>query len=96
MMQSTTAWIVATSFLIAAAGFLWPFWPLTIVGIAICALSGRWVFAIGIGVLLDVGYGAPVGHFHFLIMPFTLAALVFTGLYLFGGRYVRRGASETL
>lgn len=95
-MTQTTKWIIATSFLIAAAGFLWPFWPLTLLGIAICALSGRWVFAVGIGLLLDVGYGAPVGPFEALYVPFTLFALVCSAAYLFGGRYVFQRGSETL
>lgn len=95
-MNSTTAWIVATSFLIAAAGFLWPFWPLAVVGIALCALSGRFYFAIAIGLLLDAGYGAPVGPYHALYVPFTLCALVFTALRLFGSRYFLRRGGETL
>lgn len=96
MMNSTTTWIVATSFLIAAAGFLLPFWPLTVVGIALCALSGRWIFAVAIGFLLDVGYGAPVGPFHALYVPFTLCALVSIAVHMFAMRYMRRSDSETL
>lgn len=94
--NSTTTWIVATSFLIAAAGFLLPFWPLTVVGIALCALSGRAVFAVAIGLLLDMGYGAPVGPYHALYVPFTLCALIFIALRVFGGRYMYRRGGETL
>lgn len=96
MIRRSTAWILAASFLIAAAGFLLPFWPLTVVGIALCALSGRWAFAIAMGLLLDVGYGTPVGPWHALYVPFTLCALVFTALRLSGMRYLRGGTTDTL
>jgi hypothetical protein len=96
MMKSTTAWIVASSFLIAAAGFLLPFWPLTVAGIALCALSGRSLFAIAIGLLLDAGYGAPVGPYHALYVPFTLCALLFISLRMFGARYMLGRSGETL
>jgi len=87
-MKQNTIWIVTTSFLVAAAGFLLPFWPLTVVGIALCAFSGRWPYAIAIGLLLDVGYGAPVGPYHALYVPFTLCALVCTAVRLLGARYM--------
>ncbi|MDO8548464.1 MAG: hypothetical protein Q7R71_02215 [bacterium] len=96
MMQSTTTWIVATSFLIATAGFLLPFWPLTVVGIGLCALSGRFLFAIAIGLLLDVGYGAPVGPWHALYVPFTLCALLFSALCMIGERYMLKRNGPTL
>jgi hypothetical protein len=96
MMNSSTTWIVSTSFLIAAAGFLLPFWPLTVAGIALCALSGRIFFAVAIGMLLDVGYGAPVGPYQALYAPFTLCALVFSALRMFGGQYMRKRGVETL
>lgn len=96
MMNRNTSWIVATSFLIAAAGFLLPFWPLTVAGIALCALSGRWAFAIAIGLLLDVGYGAPIGPLRALYVPFTLCALLFTAARLFGSRYMFKRGGKTL
>lgn len=92
--NSATAWIVATSFVIAAAGFLLPFWPLTVVGLGLCALSGRFFSAIAMGLLLDVGYGAPVGPYHALYVPFTLCALVFIALRLFAERYMYNRGGE--
>ncbi len=52
--SNSTKWILASSFALSAIGFLLPFWPLAVVGILLAALSGRVVFAIAIGLLLDI------------------------------------------
>ena len=96
MMKQNDAWMLAVSFVLAAAGFLWPFWPLSVLGIALCAFSGRWFFAILIGLLLDVGYGVPVGRFAFLYVPFTLCALVCGLLRLFAVRYLFERKEQAL
>lgn len=88
MSKATVKWILACSFATAAAGFLLPFWPLSIAGILLAALSGRWIFAIAVGLLLDIAYGAPMNA-PFLFFPFTLVALLgvvgrsFASKYLF-------------
>ena len=88
MSTKATYWILATSFILAAAGFLLPFWPLSLVGIFISAVSGRWVFAIAIGLLLDVAYGAPEGSWHMLFFPFALFGVFATGLRFVALRYL--------
>ena len=75
-MTNNTGWIVASSFIISASGFLLGWWPLSVVGILILGLSGRWWFAVPIGMLFDLAYGTPLGALHYLYIPFTLVALV--------------------
>ncbi len=96
-MSANTKWILSISFLLAAVGFLLPLWPLSLLGIALAALSGRWVFAIAIGVLLDLAYGAPLGTLHYLYFPFTLAAVVLSLVRYVGMGYVmNKDFPETL
>jgi hypothetical protein len=86
-MSNTHKWILATSFATAAAGYLLPFWPLSVVGIMIAALSGRALFALSIGLLFDIAYGAPQGTMHLLYFPFTICAIVGIVARTFGLKY---------
>ena len=86
-MTQSSRWIYATTFLLAAAGVLLPFWPLSIAGVLIAALSGRWIFAVIIALLVDLAWGAPTGVLHFLYFPFTLLALAAAAARMWGGRY---------
>ena len=96
-MSSTTGWIYAATFVLAAAGFLVPFWPLSVVGVAIAALSQRWLFALALGLLLDVAWGAPTGLMQYLFFPFALLALLCALLRLWSSRYLfDRAVQETL
>ncbi|OGC86068.1 hypothetical protein A3D70_00875 [Candidatus Adlerbacteria bacterium RIFCSPHIGHO2_02_FULL_54_18] len=96
-MTASSRWIYAVTFLLAAAGFLLPFWPLTVVGIVLCALSGRWLFAVAVALLFDVAWGAPTGAGHFLLFPFTALALVAGLARLIGGHYfLDKSPQETL
>lgn len=96
MSKSNTAWILAVSFVLAALGFLLPAWPLCILGICLAAFSGRWVFGICIGLLIDIAWGTPTGYAHFLLFPFTLAAcLAAVGRYV-SVSYVRKSSGNTL
>ncbi|HVV39135.1 MAG TPA: hypothetical protein VHD31_02300 [Candidatus Paceibacterota bacterium] len=85
--MNTGRLILAISFALAAGGFLLPFWPMEVVGILLAALTGHWIFAIALGLLLDVAYGVPTGFFHMLFFPFTLLALASVALRRFGLRY---------
>ena len=67
---------IALAFLIIAAGFLFGFWPLALVGVVLAVALGHWVSALLFGLLLDVAYGVPVGFFHFVYFPITLFAVV--------------------
>ncbi|HEY5383168.1 MAG TPA: hypothetical protein VIJ88_01270 [Candidatus Paceibacterota bacterium] len=96
MNKDSSRWIAALSFALAATGFLLPSWPLSLVGIVLAALSGRWLFAIMLGLLLDIAYGAPVGRWHFLYFPFTLAALVSAGAHYYLIKYLRQTSKDTL
>lgn len=96
-MMSSTRLLVALCFVLAAMGFLLPFWPLSALGILIAALAGRFLFAIGVGLLLDIAYGTPVGTLQVLWFPFTLFAVISLILRLLAKRYLMgRGQPETL
>lgn len=96
MSNSRAASILILSCALALAGFLIPLWPLGLIGIALAALSGPWIFAVGIGILLDIAYGAPVGLWHFLYFPFTLFALVVAGVRYYLAAYMRKSSRNTL
>lgn len=96
MKDPATRWIWAVSFICAAAGFLLPWWPLSVVGILLAAFAGRYFFAIALGLLLDVAYGAPVGRWHVLYFPFALLGIAAAAVRYWGVRYVRRGPRDTL
>jgi hypothetical protein len=85
---NTTGWIIASSFAIAALGFLIPFWPLSALGILIAGLSGRWWLALIMGILFDAAYGAPVGRLHYLYVPFTLLALLSILIRIIAQKYL--------
>jgi hypothetical protein len=95
-MNQSSRWIIAASFAVAAAGFLLPFWPLSMLGVLIAAGSGRYVAAIAIGLLLDVAYGAPIGHWRFLYVPFTLLAVITGALRYYLSSYFREKQQDTL
>lgn len=89
--------MLALFFALAALGFLLPLWPLSVLGIVLAAAWGRWFFAVLIGLLLDLAWGAPVGLAHSLYFPFTLLAMVAALVRLWVGRYFAdRGRQETL
>lgn len=81
--------IVAASFVLVALGFLF-FWPLSVVGILLAALTGRWITAILLGLLLDIAYSTPIGRLHFLLFPFALLALLGIIAYHIKLHYFRR------
>ncbi len=86
--SNSTKWILASSFALSAIGFLLPFWPLAVVGILLAALSGRVVFAIAIGLLLDIAYGAPLQTAHMLFFPFAAVAVVGILARVLGKKYI--------
>lgn len=86
-MTQISRWTYAVIFLLAAAGLLLPWWPLSVLGVAWAALSGRWIFAVLIGLLLDIAWGAPTGLYRYLFFPFTIVALLGYVCHYWGGRY---------
>lgn len=75
MKKSSRLWF-SVAFVLAGAGFLLPLWGLSALGVIVAALAGQWVFAVFLGILLDVANGAPTGHLQFLFFPFTIVALM--------------------
>ncbi len=86
-MTTSSRYIYALSFAIAAVGFLLPFWPLCVIGVLIAGLSGRYFFAILVGLLLDLGSGVPTGWLHYIFVPFTVLAAIAALLRVFGAAY---------
>jgi hypothetical protein len=86
-MTPASRYIYALSFVIAAVGFLLPFWPLCIVGVLIAALSGRYFFGIAMALLLDIGSGTPVGVLQYVVLPFTILAIVAALVRAYGAAY---------
>jgi hypothetical protein len=89
-------WMLALSLMLAAAGLLLPFWPLSFLGMLLAALLGRWILAIILGLVLDSIYGAPIGSLHVLYFPFTLAALVAVVLRYYVSAFILPGRKDTL
>lgn len=96
-MSRSSQLIYSLSFVIAASGFFLPFWPLCIVGVLIAALSGRWIFAIVTGLLIDLAWGAPQGVLAPLYVPFTLVAVAAAlARHFLAGYFLDRSPSDTL
>ena len=79
--------ILACSSAITAAGFLLPFWPLSVAGILSAAFAGRFFLAVVMGLLIDVAWGVPVGLLHYIYFPFTALAFAAVLARIFGERY---------
>lgn len=86
-MKIKTRSILLLSFAVAATGFLIPFWPLELAGLAIAGLAGHPIFALVLGLLLDIAYGQPTGALGILFFPFTLFALITILARMFSKRY---------
>ena len=90
-------WLYSICFILAAAGFLLPLWPLSVAGVVLASLSGRWIFAVCVGLLLDIAWGAPLGVLHYIYLPFTALALVLALVrYFFAGYFLDRSHPDTL
>ncbi len=88
--------VLSVSFVLLAFGFLVPFWPLSVLGIALAAGGGFWFAGLLFGLLLDIAYGMPSGWFHFLYIPFTLFALCCAILRIIVLQHVRKASQNTL
>ncbi len=96
-MSRSTQLVYALSFVVAACGLFVPMWPLCVIGILIAALSGRWVFAILTGLLIDLAWGAPQGMFAVVYVPFALVGVAGSlAWYFFAGYFLDRSPSDTL
>ncbi len=87
-MSKSNRLILSAIFLLAAAGFLLPFWPLEALAVILAALLGHPLFAISLGLLLDVAYGAPTGLMQYAFFPFTILAGVSVIIKKVGVKYL--------
>jgi hypothetical protein len=88
--------LIAVSLLLVASAFLLPLWPLGLLGLLLLAVTGRYVVAVIVGLLLDVTYGVPTGMLHVLYVPFTLLALLVSILRYTLSGYFRDEGRDTL
>lgn len=96
-MTPASRYIYAVSFVLVAGGFLTPWWPLSVFGVALAALSGRWLFGLLAGVILDLAYGAPTTTAQFLFFPFGLFALLLALVRVVANRFLfSRGFREKI
>jgi hypothetical protein len=82
--------VLPSLFVLAAAGFLLPFWPFSVLAVVTGGLLGHGMFAFVLGLLLDVAWGAPTGALHVLVFPFTLLALLSILARVFAHRFLLR------
>lgn len=82
--------------ILALAGLIVPFWPLSLIGIAVICASGGVVLGLSLAILFDIVWGLPSGILEVLVLPATaLALLILIGRILVL-RYMRRGMPERL
>lgn len=86
-MSPSHRWLLALTALVTSAGFIMQMWPLALVGVLAMACVGRGWFAIPVGLLLDLAYGAPFGTVAFMFFPFTIAALGVVVVRFWTSRY---------
>ena len=87
-MKREPRWVLPTFFVLVAAGLLLPFWPLQVAAVVLAGLFGRGVFAVILGLLLDVMWGAPTGIFEMVGFPLTVLALLSIGSRFFSNPYL--------
>ena len=61
--------------LLVLAGFLVPWWPLSVAGVCLLAAFGPAPAALFVALVLDLIYGVPTGFLHVLIFPTVVLAL---------------------
>jgi hypothetical protein len=87
MTNMPSKWIYPLSFVISASGFLLPFWPLSVAGILVAAFAKKYIFAVIIGLLIDIAFGAPT-RFYYLYFPFALAGLIGVIIRILADKYI--------
>lgn len=81
-------WLLPVFFVLVGAGFFLPFWPLSVLAVVLAGLMGRSIFAVALGLLLDIAWGIPTGILGALMFPATLLALLCIGLRFFANRHL--------
>lgn len=96
-MRRMTKWIYIFSFILAAAGFLIPFWPLSVLGVLVAVAAGRWLFGVLLALLIDIAWGMPTGLLARLYFPLALlAAVLATVRYALSRRLLDKNPPERL
>lgn len=82
-MEIKDTWTYVASFLLAAGGYLLPFWPLSLLGILLAVVRGKWIFAVVLALLVDLMWGPVFGLVSVVYVPFTVFAVVASALRYF-------------
>ncbi len=90
-------WLFIISFLLLSGGFVIGYWEVSLLGILVAGGAGMPLAAVGLGLLLDIAYGAPTGLAQYLFFPFTIAGLISIALRWLALRFMlTRSTQETL
>ncbi len=63
-------------------------WPLGVLGILAAVAARGALLALGLGLFLDLMYGAPPVRFHSFLYPFTFLAVLALAIRIVAERYV--------
>jgi hypothetical protein len=74
-MTRASIFLYVVALALLCAGLFVPFWPIAVVGVLLLSCTGRWIAAIGAGIVLDVLWGSPTGMLSLLHIPYTLLGL---------------------
>jgi hypothetical protein len=80
--------IIIFALSLAAAGLLLQFWPIEILAIVAAVFGGMPIFALALGLTLDLIYGMPLGGLHYIMVPFAALALVLVLVRAVASRFV--------
>jgi hypothetical protein len=67
---------LALAALLFVSGLWFGWWLLLVAGVMVLALSGNFIWALLLSLLLDLYFGTPVGALHMLALPITFITLV--------------------
>lgn len=95
--MTSNRWLLACICVVIAGSFLAGFWPLAALGVVGMGFVGRGLFAVVLGLLLDLAYGAPVGLAAYMLFPFTILGLTVVVVRFWSARYfMNRSSPEHL
>jgi hypothetical protein len=80
---------------LAVLGGVVGFWPIQILALLVLAFGKAPISALGLGIFLDIVYGAPLGLFHYVYFPFTIASGIALIAERFSSEYIMETSPRT-